>query len=60
MAKALALLFGIVFLLIGILGFVPVLAPNEQNLRRRLWTRRSPWLRRGRWVTAGLELQQHG
>jgi len=60
MAKALALLFGIVFLLIGILGFVPALAPNEQNLRGGLWTRRSPWLRRGQWVTAGLELQQHG
>ena len=32
MAKTLALLFGIVFLLIGILGFVPALAPNEMLL----------------------------
>ncbi|PYK68886.1 MAG: TonB-dependent receptor [Verrucomicrobia bacterium] len=32
MAKTLALLFGVVFLLIGILGFVPALAPNEMLL----------------------------
>jgi Domain of unknown function (DUF4383) len=32
MAKTLAVLFGIVFLLIGILGFVPALAPNEMLL----------------------------
>ena len=32
MAKTLALLFGVVFLLIGILGFVPTLAPNEMLL----------------------------
>jgi hypothetical protein len=31
-AKTLALLFGVVFLLIGILGFVPALAPNEMLL----------------------------
>ena len=32
MAKTFALLFGVVFLLIGILGFVPALAPNEMLL----------------------------
>jgi len=32
MAKTLALLFGVVFLLIGILGFVPAVAPNEMLL----------------------------
>jgi hypothetical protein len=32
MAKTLALLFGIVFLLIGILGLVPAVAPNEMLL----------------------------
>ena len=32
MAKTLALVFGVVFLLIGILGFVPALAPNEMLL----------------------------
>ncbi len=32
MAKKLALLFGVVFLLIGILGFVPAVAPNEMLL----------------------------
>ena len=32
MAKPLALVFGVVFLLIGILGFVPALAPNEMLL----------------------------
>ena len=32
MAKTLALLFGIVFLLIGILGFAPAAAPNEMLL----------------------------
>ena len=32
MAKTLAILFGVVFLLIGILGFVPALAPNEMLL----------------------------
>ena len=32
MAKTLALLFGVVFLLIGILGFVPALSPNEMLL----------------------------
>jgi len=31
-AKILALLFGVVFLLIGILGFVPAAAPNEMLL----------------------------
>ena len=31
-AKILALLFGVVFLLIGILGFVPAVAPNEMLL----------------------------
>jgi Domain of unknown function (DUF4383) len=30
--KTLALLFGVVFLLIGILGFVPAVAPNEMLL----------------------------
>lgn len=32
MAKTFALLFGVVFLLIGILGFVPAVAPNEMLL----------------------------
>ena len=32
MAKTLAILFGVVFLLIGVLGFVPALAPNEMLL----------------------------
>jgi len=32
MAKTLALLFGVVFLLIGILGFVPSVPPNEMLL----------------------------
>ena len=32
MAKTLALLFGVVFLLIGILGFVPSVTPNEMLL----------------------------
>src|SRR5437773_10614341 len=32
MAKTLALLFGVVFLLICILGFVPAVAPNEMLL----------------------------
>jgi Domain of unknown function (DUF4383) len=32
MAKTLALLFGVVFLLIGILGFVPAVTPNEMLL----------------------------
>ena len=32
MAKTLALLFGVFFLLIGVLGFVPSLAPNEMLL----------------------------
>src|SRR5437764_9962233 len=32
MAKTLALLFGVVFLFSGILGFVPAVAPNEMLL----------------------------
>src|SRR5437868_10373151 len=32
MARTLALLFGVVFLLIGILGFVPSVTPNEMLL----------------------------
>ncbi len=32
MAKTLARLFGVVFLLIGIVGFVPAVAPNEMLL----------------------------
>jgi hypothetical protein len=32
MAKTIAIVFGVVFLLIGVLGFVPAAAPNEMLL----------------------------
>ena len=32
MAKTIAIIFGVVFLLIGVLGFVPAAAPNEMLL----------------------------